>query len=78
MYSLVYTSTWLALMFWFVRLLSRFSRARLFATLWTVVQAPLYMGLSKQDIQWSGFPCPPPGDLPYPGIKPMSPGSPDL
>ena len=43
MHSPVYTSTWLALMFWFVRLLSRFSRARLFATLWTVVQARLYM-----------------------------------
>ena len=22
---------------------------------------------------WSGFPCPPPGDLANPGIKPMSP-----
>ena len=21
---------------------------------------------------WSGLPCPPPGDLPNPGIKPMS------
>ena len=20
---------------------------------------------------WSGLPCPPPGDLPYPGIKPV-------
>ena len=22
---------------------------------------------------WSGFPFPPPGDLPHPGIEPMSP-----
>ena len=30
------------------------------------------MGLSKQEY-WSGLPCPPPGDLPDPGIKPASP-----
>ena len=36
---------------------------------WTVVhQAPLSMGFSKQEY-WSGLPCPPPGDLPDPGIK---------
>ena len=52
------------------------SRVRLFATLWTVAyQAPLSMGFSRQEY-WSGLPCPVPGDLPYPGIKPMSPGSP--
>ena len=27
------------------------------------------MGFSKQEY-WSELPCPPPGDLPYPGIKP--------
>ena len=27
---------------------------------------------------WSGLPCPPPGDLPDPGIKPMSLVSPTL
>ena len=27
---------------------------------------------------WSGFPCPPPGDLPDPGIKPVSLLSPAL
>jgi len=44
----------------------------LFATPWTVVyQAPLSMGFSRQEY-WSGFPFPPPGDLPGPGIKPMS------
>ena len=47
------------------------SRVRLFATLWTVVhQAPLSMGILQY---WSGLPCPPPGDLPNPGIEPRSP-----
>ena len=35
-------------------------------------QAPLSMGFSRQGY-WSGLPCPPPGDLPDPGIKPVSP-----
>ena len=30
------------------------------------------MGLSRQEY-WSGLPCPPPGDLPDPGIEPRSP-----
>ena len=39
-------------------------------TLWTVAcQAALSMGFSRQDY-WSGLPCPPPGDLPNPGINP--------
>ena len=58
--------------------LSRFSRVRLFATLWTAArQAPLSMGFSRQEC-WSGLPCPPPGDLPNPGIKPVSLSSPAL
>ena len=32
---------------------------------------------SKQEY-WSGLPCPPPGDLPNPGIKPMPLMSPAL
>ena len=41
-------------------------------TLWTVApQAPLSMGFSRQEY-WSGLPCLPPGDLPDPGITPMS------
>ena len=49
------------------------SRVRLFVTPWTVAcQAPLSMGLSKQEY-WSGLPFPPPGNLPHPGIKPRSP-----
>ena len=51
-------------------MLSHFSHVQLFATPWTIAhQAPLSMGFSKQEY-WSGFPCPPPGDLPNPGIKP--------
>ena len=53
-------------------MLSGFSHVQLFATPWTVAcQAPLSMGFSRQDY-WSGLPCPPPGDLPDPGIEPAS------
>ena len=39
---------------------------------WTVAcQAPLSMGFPRQEYR-SGLSCPPPGDLPDPGIKPMS------
>ena len=39
---------------------------------WTVAhQAPLSMGFSRQEY-WSGLPCLPPGDLPDPGIEPIS------
>ena len=49
------------------------SCVRLFATLWTVAhQAPLSMEFSRQEY-WSGLPCPSPGNLPDPGIKPISP-----
>ena len=42
------------------------------STLWTVaLQAPLSMGFSRQEY-CSGSPCPPPGDLPDPGMEPMS------
>ena len=55
-----------------------FSHVWLFVTLWTVPhQAPLSMGFSRQEY-WSGLPFPFPGDLPNPGIKPMSPASPAL
>ena len=55
-----------------------FSRVWLFVTPQTVAhQAPLSMGLSQQEY-WSGLPCPPLGDLPDPGIEPMSPESPVL
>ena len=48
------------------------SCVQLFVTPWTVTcQAPLSMEFSKQKY-WSGLPFLPPGDLPYPGIKPAS------
>ena len=54
------------------------SHAQLFATLWTVaLQAPLSMELSRQEY-WSGLPLPDSGNLPDPGIKPMSLLSPAL
>ena len=55
-----------------LKMLSCFSRVRLFGTPWTVVhQAVLSMGFSKQEY-WSGLPLPSPGDLPDPGMEPMS------
>ena len=53
--------------------LSCYSCVQLFVTLWTIAhQAPLSMGFSRQEY-WSGLPCPPPGDILDPGIKPGSP-----
>ena len=52
------------------------SPVQLFLTLWTVAhQPPVSMGFSRQEY-WSGLPCPPPGDVPYPGVEPVSPTSP--
>ena len=49
------------------------SRIQLLATLWPGArQAPLSMGFSRQEY-WGGLPCPPPGDLPDPELKPRSP-----
>ena len=59
-------------------MLSYFSRVPLFVTPCTVAhQAPLSMEFSRQE-SWNGLPCPPPGYLPNPGIKPMSPIPPAL
>ena len=53
-------------------MLSHFSCVWLFVTPWTVAcQPPLSMGFSRQE-HWSGLPCPPPGDLPNPGVEPVS------
>ena len=47
-------------------------------TSWTAVpQVLLSMGFSRQDY-WNGLPFPSPGDLPNPGIEPLSPVSPAL
>ena len=54
-------------------MLSQFSHVQLFATLWTVThKVPLFMRFSRQEY-WSGWPCPPPGDLPNPGMEATSP-----
>ena len=59
-------------------MLSCFSRVRLFVTLWTVAcQDPLFMGFPRQEY-WSGLPFPAPGDLPNPGMEPMSLTSPAM
>ena len=61
-----------------VCMLSLFSHVLLFATPWTVAcQTPLSVGFSRQEY-WSGWPCPPRGDLPNPGIELTSPVSPAL
>ena len=60
------------------RMLSRFSRVRLFVTIWTTAhRAPLSMGFSRLEY-WSELPCPSPGDLPDAGMEPASLLSPPL
>ena len=47
--------------------------SKLFATPWTVArQAPLSMEFPRQEYR-NGLPFPSPGDLPDPGIEPVSP-----
>ena len=54
------------------------SPGQLFATPWIVAcHASLSKGFSRQEY-WSGLPCPPPGNLPHPGMEPRSPASPAL
>ena len=54
------------------------SHVQLFVTPWSVAyQVPLSMEFSRQEY-WGGLPFPSPGDLPDPGIKPMSPVAPAL
>ena len=55
--------------------LSCSDHVQLFVTV--VHQASLSMGFSRQEY-CSGFPCPPPGDLPDPGVEPTSLMSPAL
>ena len=51
---------------------SHFSHVRLFVILWpSACQVPLSIGFRQE--HWNGWPCPPPGDLPDPGIEPASP-----
>ena len=61
-----------------MRVRARSCHVQFFASLWTVAcQAPQSMGFSRQEY-WSGLLFPFPGDLPDPGIKPMSLVSPAL
>ena len=75
-FTLHWTSwtNWAKLLKRFVSFLSSVcvSHVWLFVTLWTVAwQALLSAEFSRQEY-WNGLPCPPPGDLPDPGIKPGS------
>ena len=55
-----------------VCVLSHFRCVWPFLTRWTLArQAPLSMGFSRQEY-FSRLPCPAPGDLPDPGVEPMS------
>ena len=57
---------------WFL-LFSCLVMSKSFVTLCTVVcQAPLSMGFPSQEY-WSRLPFPAPGDLPHPGVEPVSP-----
>ena len=57
-------------------MLSHFSPVQLFATQWTVAcRVPLPMEFPRQEY-WIGLPCPPPRDLPDPGLEPTSLASP--
>ena len=59
-------------------MLSRSGMSNSFATPPTEAhQAPLSVGFSRQEY-WSGLPLTPPGDLPDPGMEPMSSASPAL
>ena len=50
-------------------LLNHFSRVQLYVTPWTVAhQTPPSMEFSRQEY-WSGWPFPPPGGLPDPGLR---------
>ena len=54
------------------------SCVQFFVTPWTVARQALWcMGFSRQEY-WNGLPCPPLGNLPDPGIKPVSLMSPAL
>jgi len=48
------------------------SHVRLFVTPWTAAhKAPLSVGFPRQEY-WHGLPSPSPGDLPDPGMEPLS------
>ena len=65
--------------YWFLCMLSHFSRVQHFVTPWTLQpdRAFLAMGFFRQEY-WSGLPFPPPGDPPNLSIEPVSLKSPSL
>ena len=66
---------------WMVRVCAVLSRVNVsdsFVSPWTVTpQTRVSLGVSRQEC-WSGFPFPPPGDLPDSGTEPVSLMSPAL
>ena len=52
-------------------MLSHFSHVRLCSAVDYSLPGSSVHGFSRQEY-WSGLPCPPPGDLPNPRIKPAS------
>ena len=67
-FTYFYFSSWTML----VWVLSLFSHVWLCDTVHCSSPGSSVQGVSRQE-SWKGFPCHPPGDLPDPGIKPMSP-----
>ena len=58
--------------FFFFAFAQLLSCLRLFVTPWSVArQAPLSVGFSRQEY-WNESLCPPPGNLPNPGIEPTT------
>ena len=75
MYSKTRPQFSLSLGFQFPHLLFVYSLScvGLFETPWTTDhQAPLSMRILREEY-WRGLPFPPPGDIPDPGIEPVSP-----
>ena len=69
---LKYASQSKATDYWVLKCMLVLSHTQLFATPWTIaLESPLSMGFPRQEY-WSGLPFPPLGDLPNPGIEPMS------
>ena len=58
-----------------VRAVCSFSHVQLFATPWTVAHKALLFRRFPRQEYWSGLPCPPPGELPNPGIEPTFPAA---
>ena len=77
--SFCYTAKWVSHMYTYVCMHAEsLSCVWLCATAWTVAhQAPLSMGFFREEY-WSGLPCPSLGDLPDPGVEPVSLKSPAL